>query len=132
MVSVGAPVGEVDGGGSSVGDSDAAKVGVVLGELLGLIVDGLLLGKLVDGLVLGLLVVGLLDGDTDGAPDGNGVIAGKQSPNLSIPLVSSEQNNRFTMNGRLLSVSSILMWAEAPMQQSLSASGSKTQEHAVQ
>lgn len=90
------------GGGSSVGDDDSSKVG----EVLGLLVDGLLLGLLVDG-------------DTGGST-------------MSIPLLNSEQNSRFTMNGRSVSASSIFTCAASPMQQFGSASGSKTQEHAVQ
>jgi hypothetical protein len=171
IVSLGTKLGTADGGGSSVGDDDSSIVGVTLGEVLGLIVDGLLLGSFVDGLLLGAfvdglllgplvvglddssmvgvtlgkvlglivdglllgpLVVGLVDGDTDGIGDGSCVTAGKLSSTQSIPLRNSEQNMRFTMNGRLVSTSSIFTCAASPMQQSKSASGSKTQEHAIQ
>lgn len=89
IVSLGVALGTADGGGSSVGDDDSTKVGMILGEVLGPVVDGLLLGAFVDGLMLGLMlgvfvdglvlgafVVGLVDGDTDGALDGTGVTAG--------------------------------------------------------
>lgn len=162
IVSLGTKLGTADGGGSSVGDDDSSIVGVTLGEVLGCIVDGLLLGAfvdglllgplvvglddssmvgvtlgkvlglIVDGLLLGPLVVGLVDGDTDGIGDGSCVTAGKLSSTQSIPLRNSEQNMRFTMNGRLVSTSSIFTCAASPMQQSKSASGSKTQEHAIQ
>jgi hypothetical protein len=153
IVSLGTKLGTADGGGSSVGEDDSSNVGVTLGEVLGCIVDGLLLGAfvvglddssmvgvtlgkvlglIVEGLLLGPLVVGLVDGDTDGIGDGSCVTAGKLSSTQSIPLRNSEQNKRFSMNGRLVSTSSIFTCAASPMQQFKSASGSKTQEHAIQ
>ena len=162
IVSLGTKLGTADGGGSSVGDDDSSNVGVTLGEVLGCIVDGLLLGAFVDGLLLGPLVVGLDDSSTVGVTVGKvvGLIVdglllgplvvglvdggtvgnarwlicngGKWSSTQSIPLRNSEQNKRFTMNGRLVSTSSIFTCAASPMQQFKSASGSKTQEHAVQ
>lgn len=100
-----------------LGDADIPADGDSEGALL-----GMLLGDAVGGTV----------GATDGVAVGASVMGGKSSDTWSIPRSSSEQNIRFSMKGRVVSASSILICAASPIQQFGFAPDSKTHEHAVQ